>query len=140
MQRLILMLVLGTVFNTTIAFGQEMTKVKDRGNHCQAMVPSDWVTSAMGFRAATDIHFSLDLRGLLADEFQSDVTMYKNMHATVLDDNSTRILLSVPAGGRKQFIAITKSSPMGCRASVTVPDSSKDALGRKIAESATLAK
>jgi hypothetical protein len=140
MRRFILMVVVGTILGVTLASAQEMKTVKDRGNHCQATIPADWVASAMGFHAASNIHFSLDLRGLLADEFQSDVTMYKSMHATVVDDSSTRVLLSVPTGARKQLIAITKSSPMGCRASVTIPDSSKNALGRKIAESATLAK
>jgi hypothetical protein len=60
----------------------------------------------------------------------------KGPKGAVVDENGSRILLLVPFyNGQKQYVAITKTSPLGCRASVRFPEG-KESTSRKIAESA----
>jgi hypothetical protein len=106
--------------------------------HCQILVPSDWketTLGGMGARSPEDRAFSAIVRGFKGDEYQSVVVSMKQTKGTVVDENGNRILLLVPIyGGKKQYIAITKTNPLACRTSVTFPEG-KDAAARKIAES-----
>jgi hypothetical protein len=125
------------IFSFSIGAAAGATKtVRDKGNHCEASVPGDWSQGAMNWHSPSDMHFTLELRGFFASEVASDVDMYKKMHGTVIEENGSRVLLSVPvAGGRKQIVSILKTEPLACRATVTVADPAKDAEARKIADS-----
>ena len=105
---------------------------------CQILVPSDWTETklgGMGARSPEDRSFSAIVRGFKSDEYQSAVDSMKGPKGAVVDENANRILLLVPFyNGYKQYVAITKSSPLACRTSVRFPES-KEPAARKIAES-----
>jgi len=106
--------------------------------HCQIQVPSDWSETKVGgagARSPEDQRFNAIVRGFTSDDYQAVVDAMKQTKGTVVDENGNRILLEVPVfGGRKQYIAITKTHPLGCRTSVTFADG-KEPAARKIAES-----
>jgi hypothetical protein len=117
--------------------------VRDPANRCQATVPADWIDVRGGAQAGHDPHFSINLRGVLAAERPAELEALKHLHATVVVENDDGVLLSVPipgGTGRKQFVEMTKTSPMGCRATITYPDASSEAAARRIAESVTSVK
>jgi len=106
---------------------------------CQISVPSDWTETTLGgkgARAPEDRAFNAIVRGFKSDEYRSVVDSMKGPKGAVVDENGSRILLLVPFyNGQKQYVAITKTSPLGCRASVRFPEG-KESTSRKIAESA----
>ena len=132
----------GTSWNFSVpTFAQGTKTVQDGANNCKVTIPADWVAGTMNWHSPADARVTVEVRGLLASGYQGDVDTYKSMHATTVDDNAKRILLSVPVfGGHTQLTAITKTAPMGCRATVTFSDASKQAAARTIVESVALAK
>ncbi len=90
----------------------------------------------MGARSPEERGFAAVVRGFDSGEYQAFVdSMKQQMKGSVVDENGSRILLVVPIfGGRKQFVAVTKTKPLACRVSVTFP-AGKDDAARKIADS-----
>jgi len=127
-------LVLLAILSTALAPAQ--TKNID-DTHCTISVPTDWVGSTAGGTGAQapDRSMSVVIRGFKTSEVPFVVNGLKQMRAAVVEDNASRVLLDVPLfGGRKQWVQITKTSPLACRATVTYLAARADAA-RKIAES-----
>lgn len=125
-----------TIGLAALAQAQSMKPITD--THCQIMVPGDWTETkigGVGARSPDDRRFSAIVRGFGSDEYQTLVDSFKQMKATVVDENGNRILLVVPVfGGKKQYVVITKTKPLACRTSVTFGEAQEPAA-RKIAES-----
>ena len=116
-----------------LAFGQTKT-ITD--THCVITIPADWVESVGGTGAhSADLTMVVTIRGFVNAEIDSLVDGMKKMKAKVVDDSPARVLLQLPlAGGKTQWIQITKTSPLACRASMTYSEDSQAAAARKIAE------
>jgi hypothetical protein len=105
--------------------------------HCVITIPADWVESTGGTGAhSADRGFVVTIRGFVNAEIDSVVDGMKKMKAKVVDDNTSRVLLQMPVTGtaKTQWIQITKTSPLACRASVTYSEESQAGAARKIAE------
>lgn len=105
--------------------------------NCQIMVPADWTETklgGMGARSPEDRSFNAIVRGFKSDEYQAAVDSMKGPKGTVVDENANRILLLVPFyNGKNQYVAITKTRPQACRASVRF-SAGKESEARKIVE------
>jgi len=118
---------------------QAQTAVKPIADaHCQISVPSDWTASnraGIGARSPGDRRFDAVVRSFDSAEYQTAVDSMKQANATVVDQNANHILLVAPAlGGRKQYVEITKSHPLGCRVNINFP-ADQEPIARKIADS-----
>jgi hypothetical protein len=106
---------------------------------CEITVPSNWAESKVGGVGAhaADRSMSALLHNFQASDYPSAVDTLKQMKATVVEDNSTRIVLEMPMAGtsRKQVFVLTKTKPVGCRASVMYSQPALAASARQIAES-----
>ncbi len=115
---------------------QSMRPVDD--THCQISVPADWADSkiaGIGARSTEDRRFNAVVRGFESGEYQTVVDGMKQMKATVVEENGSHVLMSADfPGGRKQYVEITKSKPLGCRVNITFPPG-KEPIARKIADS-----
>jgi hypothetical protein len=104
---------------------------------CQIMVPGNWAETTlggMGARSAEDRAFNAIVHGFKSDEYQAVVDSMKGPKGAVVDENGKRILLLVPFyNGKRQYIAITKTSPWACRTSVRFSEG-QEPTARKIAE------
>ncbi len=120
-----------------LAPAQSATKTIIDSN-CQISVPTDWTETTLGgkgARAPEDRAFNAIVHGFKSDEYQSAVDSMKGPKGVVVDENGARILLLVPFyNGKKQYVAITKTSPLACRTSVRFPEG-KESAARKIVES-----
>ncbi len=103
---------------------------------CVITVPADWIESTGGTGAhSADRAFVVTIRGFVNAEIDSVVDGMKKMKAKVVDDSPSRVLLQMPVGaGKTQWIQITKTSPLACRASITYSADSQAGAARKIAE------
>jgi hypothetical protein len=120
-----------------MAHAQSATKaITDSG--CQILVPADWTETTLGGKGARspeDRAFNAIVRGFKSDEYQAAVDSMKGTKGAVVDENGKRILLLVPFyNGKKQYVAITKTSPLACRASARFAEG-QEAVARKIVES-----
>jgi hypothetical protein len=106
---------------------------------CEITVPSNWAESKVGGVGAhaADRSLTAQLHSFQASDYPSAVDSLKQMSATVLEDNSSRMVLEMPMGGtsRKQVFVLTKTKPVGCRASVMYSQPALAATAKQIAES-----
>ncbi len=88
-----------------------------------------------GAHSPEDRAFNAIVRGFDGGQYQAAVSSMKGAKGAVVDENGNRILLLVPFyNGQNQYVAITKTSPLACRASVRF-SAGKESAARQIAES-----
>ena len=105
-------------------------------SQCEMTVPANWVDSKVGGVGAhaSDRSMSALLHSFPASDYPAAVDMLKQSNNKVVEDNSSRLVLETATGSRKQIFVMTKTKPVGCRASVMFSQEGAESDAKKIAE------